>query len=83
MNMMYDNIVYGYGFDPHDDSDTSISMTTECGGNGDHVIIASKRYDGLPIKNNKVYDSGNAVLFLHGTSDDAIVRGKIHIPADH
>ena len=74
---MHDNIEYG--FDPHDDSDYLNIHNNEVYRNGNHGIIASKRCNGVSIQNNEVYDGGEAGLFLHRSSDDAIVRGERHM----
>lgn len=71
---MHDNVEYG--FDPHDDSDYLNIIDNEVWGNGNHGIIASKRCNNVIIKNNHVYSGDNAGLFLHRSSDDAIVSGK-------
>lgn len=71
---MHNNIEYG--FDPHDDSDFLNIHDNEVYDNGNHGIIASKRCNGVSIQNNTVYGGGQAGLFLHRSTDDAIVKGE-------
>eukprot|EP00904_Undaria_pinnatifida_P009109 jgi/Undpi1/5328/HiC_scaffold_2.g00609.m1 len=75
-NKMHDNS--GYGFDPHDDSDFLTIHDNEVYDNGYHGIIASKRCNGVSIQGNEVYGgaSSSAGIFLHRSSDDAIVKGN-------
>ncbi|CAN0426203.1 unnamed protein product, partial [Ectocarpus sp. 12 AP-2014] len=75
-NKMHDNS--GYGFDPHDDSDFLTIHDNEVYNNGYHGIIASKRCNGVSIQGNEVYGGAetSAGIFLHRSSDDAIVKGN-------
>ncbi|CAM9672153.1 unnamed protein product, partial [Discosporangium mesarthrocarpum] len=75
-NKMRDN--WWYGFDPHDDSDYLTIHNNEVYNNGKHGIIASKRCNHVSIQNNHVYNGGEtaAGIFLHRSSDNAIVRGN-------
>ncbi|CAN0356799.1 unnamed protein product, partial [Scytosiphon promiscuus] len=72
---MHDNS--GHGFDPHDDSDFLTIHDNEVYDNGYHGIIASKRCNGVSIQGNEVYGgaSSSAGIFLHRSSDDAVVKG--------
>lgn len=74
---MYDNIEYGY--DPHDDSDFLNIHDNEVWGNGNHGIIASKRCNNVSIQNNTVWNGRNAGIFLHRSSDYAIVKGEYEL----
>eukprot|EP00904_Undaria_pinnatifida_P005809 jgi/Undpi1/2358/HiC_scaffold_13.g05741.m1 len=75
-NKMHDNS--GYGFDPHDDSDFLTIHDNTVYDNGYHGIIASKRCNGVSIQGNEVYGGAetSAGIFLHRSSDDAIVKGN-------
>ena len=75
-NKMHDNS--GYGFDPHDDSDFLTIHDNEVYDNGYHGIIASKRCNGVSIQGNEVYGGAetSAGIFLHRSSDDAVVKGE-------
>eukprot|EP00904_Undaria_pinnatifida_P009115 jgi/Undpi1/5333/HiC_scaffold_2.g00614.m1 len=75
-NKMHNN--KGYGFDPHDDSDFLTIHDNEVYDNGYHGIIASKRCNGVSIQGNEVYGgaSTSAGIFLHRSSDDAVVKGN-------
>ncbi|CAM9862332.1 unnamed protein product [Choristocarpus tenellus] len=77
-NKMHDNVEYG--FDPHDDSDLLTISDNEVYNNGNHGIIASKRCNGATITNNYVHDGTGLIaagIFLHRSSDDAVVSGKL------
>eukprot|EP00904_Undaria_pinnatifida_P005815 jgi/Undpi1/2363/HiC_scaffold_13.g05746.m1 len=73
-NRVHDNS--GYGFDPHDDSDYLTIHDNKVFNNEWHGIIASERCNGVSIQGNEVYDgsSNSAGIFLHRSSNDAIVR---------
>ncbi|CAM9698589.1 unnamed protein product, partial [Choristocarpus tenellus] len=77
-NKVHDNVQYG--FDPHDDSDFITISDNEVYNNGNHGIIASKRCNDLTITNNHVHDHTGEIaagIFLHRSSDDAVISGNI------
>jgi parallel beta-helix repeat protein len=66
----------GYGFDPHDDSDSLLIQDNDVHDNGFHGIIASKRCDHVVIRNNRSYNNKQAGIMLHRSSDDGLVEGN-------
>eukprot|EP00904_Undaria_pinnatifida_P008377 jgi/Undpi1/466/HiC_scaffold_1.g00462.m1 len=75
------NVVHsnsGYGFDPHDDSDYLTIHDNIVYNNNWHGIIASKRCNNVSIQGNTVYGGNetSAGIFLHRSSDDAIVKNN-------
>eukprot|EP00904_Undaria_pinnatifida_P001709 jgi/Undpi1/11539/HiC_scaffold_30.g13836.m1 len=70
-NEVNDN--FGYGFDPHDDSDFVEISNNKVYNNGDHGIIASKRCTDIIISNNEVYNNNGNGIMLHRSCDRAKV----------
>ncbi|CAN0188440.1 unnamed protein product, partial [Discosporangium mesarthrocarpum] len=73
-NEVHDN--FGYGFDPHDDSDSLTIHGNHVYNNGWHGIIASKRCDHLSIQDNIVHDNGGNGIMLHRSCDYSTVSGN-------
>eukprot|EP00904_Undaria_pinnatifida_P001001 jgi/Undpi1/10901/HiC_scaffold_3.g01427.m1 len=71
-NEVHDN--YGYGFDPHDDSDNVNIIGNTVYNNGWHGIIASKRCTDITIKRNTVYNNGENGIMLHRSCDRAYIQ---------
>jgi parallel beta-helix repeat protein len=66
----------GYGFDPHDDSDSLIIENNNVHDNGYHGIIASKRCDHLIIRNNVSWANGENGFMLHRHCNNCVVYGN-------
>jgi parallel beta-helix repeat protein len=66
----------GYGFDPHDDSDSLVIENNNVHHNGWHGIIASKRCDHLIIRNNMSWANSRNGFMLHRHCNDSVVYGN-------
>lgn len=74
---------YGYGFDPHDDSDYLRIEDNDVHHNGDHGIIASKRCDHLTIRGNRVWQNDNNGIMLHRSCNDTLIENnEVSLNAD-
>ena len=70
---------FGYGIDPHDDSDYQIIENNDVHDNGWDGIIASQRCNNLVIRNNVSRNNGQNGIILHRSCNDALVEGNLSI----
>lgn len=66
-NEFYENIQYGW--DGHDDTNTTLIENNRAYKNGNHGIICSKRCFDLVIRNNIVYNNKLHGIMLHEKTD--------------
>ena len=66
----------GYGFDPHDDSDSLVIERNNVHHNGAHGIIASQRCNNTIIRDNISWNNAQNGIMLHRYCDDSLIENN-------
>lgn len=73
-NEFYDNVQYGW--DGHDDTNTTLIEGNKAHDNGNHGIICSKRCFNLVIRNNESYNNRLHGIMLHEDTNNNTVENN-------